>query len=101
MYNKIVKVEAVKASADALKLLVSSNGWQLSQKTLQKQYKFANFEDTWSFLTKVSMRSHLMGHHPTITNTYNIVKIELTTHDIDDVSEVDLQLAKRFDKYAA
>ncbi|GMG20740.1 unnamed protein product [Ambrosiozyma monospora] len=67
--------------------------------SISTTFKFKTFEDTWAYLTKISMRSHLAGHHPTITTTYNEVKLVLSTHDVDGVSEVDFKLAKRFSDY--
>lgn len=67
---------------------------------IQRDFKFPTFEDAWAFLTKIAMRSHRKGHHPTITNEYNKVVLELTTHDVKGVSDLDIKLAKRFDKYA-
>ncbi|CDK25557.1 unnamed protein product [Kuraishia capsulata CBS 1993] len=63
---------------------------------LSGDFRFKNFEDTWSFLTLVAMRSHLKGHHPTITNTYNRVKIDLTTHDVKGLTTIDFEMAEKF-----
>lgn len=67
---------------------------------LYRNFKFKTFEDTWAFLTKISMRSHLIAHHPTIINTYNKVKLELNTHDVNGLTDLDFKLAKRFSDYA-
>lgn len=65
-----------------------------------REYKFKNFEDSWIFLNKVAMRSHKLGHHPKIYNNYNIVEIELTTHDVKGLSEIDFKMAKVFENTA-
>lgn len=39
-----------------------------------------------------------MNHHPDITISYNKVKIELITHDINQISKEDTDLAKEIDK---
>lgn len=65
-----------------------------------RSYQFKSFEDSWSFLTKVAMRSHKMGHHPKITNLYNRVDLELTTHDVNGLSEIDFKMATVFEKAA-
>ena len=68
--------------------------------TLLRAYKFRTFEETWSFLTRVAMRAHRNGHHPKLTNVFTTVKLELTTHDVQGLSELDFRLAKAFDKAA-
>lgn len=80
-------------------------GWEIvktegNSDAIRASYKFKSFEDTWAFLTKVAMRAHLEGHHPHITNVYNKVDLELTTHDVGGLSELDFKMAKRFTKYA-
>ncbi|GME84619.1 unnamed protein product [Ambrosiozyma monospora] len=79
--------------------------WQLTPNpqhptSISTTLKFKTYEDTWSYLTKISMRSHLAGHHPTITTTYNEVSLLLSTHDVSGLSELDFKLAKRFSDYA-
>ncbi|VEU23368.1 DEKNAAC104598 [Brettanomyces naardenensis] len=67
---------------------------------LARRFKFKSFEDTWAFLTKVSLRSHLLGHHPKITTVYNVVDMELTTHDVSGLTTLDFKMASRFSRYA-
>ncbi|ODV86457.1 hypothetical protein CANARDRAFT_6927 [[Candida] arabinofermentans NRRL YB-2248] len=108
---KYIKLSLTEISNSLKKLPVDytqSQPWRLSVKSdiqpsvdkLTRQFTFKTFEDTWAFLTKVSMRSHLSGHHPKITTVYNSVEIELTTHDVEGLTELDFQLAKRFTNYA-
>jgi len=41
-----------------------------------------------------------MNHHPEICHSYTTVKIEMTTHDVGGISELDLRLAKKLDARA-
>lgn len=79
--------------------------WQLvnhgGSHKIYRKFEFKSFEASWAFLTRVAMKSHKMGHHPKIVNEYNIVEIELTTHDVDGLSELDFKMAKSLDKAAA
>ena len=67
---------------------------------IRRKYQFKTFETSWAFLTRVAMKAHRMGHHPTIINNYNIVELELTTHDVGGISELDVKMAKSLDKAA-
>lgn len=101
MKNKYTKL-ALEAVQQALKELPD---WKLVQNldkrdALRAHYTFKSFEDTWAFLTKVAMRSHLEAHHPEITTVYNKVQIDWTTHDVDGVSDGDVRMARRISKYA-
>jgi 4a-hydroxytetrahydrobiopterin dehydratase len=50
-------------------------------------------------LTTVAIVAEKMNHHPTWTNTWNTVRIELTTHDAGStVTDLDHALAKAIDK---
>jgi 4a-hydroxytetrahydrobiopterin dehydratase len=41
-----------------------------------------------------------MNHHPDLQHSFASVKIELTTHDVGGISELDLRLAKKLDSRA-
>ena len=72
--------------------------WTEKNNKLEKSFEFANFKEAFGFLTQVAMAAEEMGHHPTIENTYNKVKLTLSTHDAGDiVTEKDRKLAKVID----
>lgn len=100
MYNKLIKVTPIAISGSELtKSLLGLPHWKLVDNMLTREVTFRDYETTWAFLTQVSMRSHLWGHHPTIKTTYKNVKLELFTHDSGNISDIDLKLAKRIEKY--
>ncbi|KAH3899893.1 related to Putative pterin-4-alpha-carbinolamine dehydratase [Saccharomycodes ludwigii] len=105
MYNKLSKIAPIAISHQELlkQLALTLPDWQLSStgKSIIKNYTLPNYENTWAFLQQVAMRSHLWGHHPSITTVYNKVKIELTTHDVNGVSDIDIKLGTKIDKYAS
>lgn len=107
MINKITKIQPVAlSSAEIATRLAKVNAssvtqWTILNNELSTQLKFNNFESTWAFLQQVAMRSHYYGHHPTITTTYTNVKINLSTHDVSGISDIDFKFAARINKYAA
>jgi 4a-hydroxytetrahydrobiopterin dehydratase len=73
--------------------------WQQENNRLKNTFKFKNFTDAFAFMTKVALVAEKMDHHPTWTNTYNIVSIELSTHDAGNVvTDKDHKLATAIDK---
>lgn len=101
MYNKIVRTSPIAVQGTNLvEKLVALPRWKILNNVLIREVQFNNYETTWAFLTQISMRSHLWGHHPTITTSYNYVRLQLSTHDLDGkISDIDLKLAQRFEKY--
>jgi 4a-hydroxytetrahydrobiopterin dehydratase len=72
--------------------------WQEQDNKLYRQFEFKNFNQAFSFMTRVALEAEKMDHHPEWTNVYNKVKIWLSTHDAGDVvTDKDRQLAKKID----
>ena len=72
--------------------------WIIDNKTIKKEFKFDNFMQAFGFMSKVALLSEKMDHHPDWQNTYNIVKINLTTHDKGGITSNDIKLAESIDK---
>jgi 4a-hydroxytetrahydrobiopterin dehydratase len=45
----------------------------------------------------ISIEAEKINHHPVIINTYNEVKIKLSTHDSSGITSKDFLLAKKID----
>ena len=72
--------------------------WKIDNKTIKKEFKFDTFIDAFGFMSKVALLSEKMAHHPDWQNTYNKVKINLTTHDKGGITNNDIKLAESIDK---
>ena len=84
---------------DQLDYFIEKNpSWIIENKTIKKEFKFDDFIDAFSFMTKVALLSEKMDHHPDWQNTYNQVKINLTTHDKGGITSNDIKLAESIDK---
>jgi len=76
--------------------------WEEKNNKLFKKFKFRNFSEAFSFMTRVALEAEKMDHHPRWTNVYNEVEIWLNTHDAGDiVTEKDRKLAKKIDEIKA
>ena len=72
--------------------------WIIEDRTIKREFKFANFIDAFGFMSKVALLSEKMDHHPDWQNTYNKVKINLTTHDKGGITTNDITLAESIGK---
>ena len=74
--------------------------WRVEEDTLRREYSFASFGDAMAFVSAMVAPSESMNHHPTWTNTYNRVEVQLTTHDVGGLSNLDIEWAKTADRVA-
>ncbi len=72
--------------------------WTESDNKLYRKFKFKNFSEAFAFMTRVAIEAEKMDHHPTWTNTYNVVEIWLNTHSEGNiVTQKDIDLAEKID----
>jgi 4a-hydroxytetrahydrobiopterin dehydratase len=83
-----------KEIADAIAKLPE---WKVVDGKLNRAFKFDSFVDAFTFMTKVAFAADKMDHHPELFNVYNRVVIDLATHDVDGISNLDIELAKKID----
>ncbi len=74
--------------------------WQYINNKLRREFQFSTFVEAFSFMTAMALVSESMGHHPEWSNIYNQVTIELTTHDANGVTLLDINWAKKADELA-
>ncbi len=75
--------------------------WTEANDKLRKSFQFNDFSEAFAFMTRVAMLAEQMNHHPTWTNTWNRVDIELSTHDAGNtVTQKDRDMARAIDKLA-
>jgi 4a-hydroxytetrahydrobiopterin dehydratase len=89
-------------SKDA-KLLAGVAAWtyDAGRGAIQRSFKFADFASAFGFMTQIAIAADKRDHHPEWFNVYNRVDITLTTHDVDGLSERDIELAKHCDEVYA
>ncbi len=74
--------------------------WQYRDESLQRDFRFADFNQAFAFMTAVALDVEKADHHPEWFNVYNRVEIRLTTHDCKAVSQRDFDLAVKIDQRA-
>ena len=95
---------AEKLSSDArAAALARLPHWRLveGRDAITRQFKFADFNSAFAFMTRVALVAEKMNHHPEWTNVWNTVDITLTSHDAGGLTERDVKLAEAIDQLAA
>ncbi|MBE7438704.1 MAG: 4a-hydroxytetrahydrobiopterin dehydratase [Spirochaetales bacterium] len=76
-------------------------GWQIKENALQREFVFPDFRSAFSFMTAVALLAEADNHHPDWSNSYNRVRICLTTHSEGRVSQKDFRLARKINEVSA
>ncbi|WP_321787683.1 MULTISPECIES: 4a-hydroxytetrahydrobiopterin dehydratase [unclassified Paraburkholderia] len=79
--------------------LAELHGWHAvaGRDAIQRQFRFADFNEAFGFMTRVAIKAQEMNHHPEWFNVYNRVEITLSTHEADGLTERDVALARFID----
>ena len=73
--------------------------WTERDNKLVREFRFSSFQEAFTFMTRVAFIAEKMEHHPVFTNSFNYVKIELSTKDMGGVvTEKDRRLAAAIDE---
>lgn len=73
--------------------------WQtvVGRDAIERHLEFADFNEAFGFMTRVAIKAQEMNHHPEWFNVYNNVRITLSTHEVNGVTERDIELARFID----
>lgn len=89
------------SDAEIQEALARLPDWTLVDGKLHREYTFADFVHAFGFMTSVALVAESLNHHPEWVNVYRTVRVDLMTHDVGGISELDLTLAARMDALAA
>ena len=86
----------------AAEAVAKLTGWKVveGRDAIAKQFRFADFNAAFGFMTRVALKADKMDHHPEWSNVYSRVDVVLTTHDAGGVTEKDVELAAFMDEAA-
>ena len=82
---------------DLQAFLTEHAGWSLRDGMLHRELQFADFAEAFGFMARVALWAEKMNHHPEWSNVWNRVTIDLITHDLGGLSDLDVELATRID----
>jgi 4a-hydroxytetrahydrobiopterin dehydratase len=78
--------------------LSAARGWTLENGKLHRAFECKDFVTAFGNMTRVALVAESMNHHPEWFNVYNKVVIDLNTHSVKGVSELDFKLAAKVDE---
>ena len=79
-----------------------AQGWAMldGRDAITKTFTFRNFSEAFGWMTRAALEAEKLNHHPEWFNVYKTVQVTLATHDVDGLSDLDVELAKRMDALA-
>ena len=75
-------------------------GWTLVDGKLHREYQFESFVQAFGFMASAALVAESMNHHPEWFNVYHKVTVDLQTHSIGGISNLDLELARKMEAMA-
>jgi 4a-hydroxytetrahydrobiopterin dehydratase len=86
------------ADIQTLKQKLPGN-WSLEgDQKLEKTFEFSDFKEALAFTNRVGEVAEQEGHHPDIYLTYGEVRLELSTHSANGLTENDFILAAKINE---
>ena len=76
--------------------------WQVStnHQELERIFIFKDFKAAFQFMTLCANFAEEIDHHPDWSNTWNKVSVQLSTHSMKALTELDLSMARAMDQFA-
>lgn len=69
--------------------------WTLLNNEIYKDFIFADFNSAIEFVNQIAEIANEIDHHPNIlVHSYKKVKLMLSTHSVDGITENDFKLAR-------
>lgn len=78
--------------------LQKAKGWSLVNGKLHRAFECKDFATAFGKMTQVALVAEGMNHHPEWFNVWNKVVIDLNTHSVKGISNLDFQLAAKINE---
>jgi 4a-hydroxytetrahydrobiopterin dehydratase len=80
-------------------LVARLDGWTVKDNAkIAKSYKFRNFVDAVAFVNAITPVAEAEGHHPDLFVKWGEVRVNLSTHKINGLTESDFIMAAKIDR---
>ena len=84
--------------AEVKERLSTVQGWTLQGGQLHRAFECKDFVAAFGNMTRVALVAEAMNHHPEWFNVWNRVVIDLNTHSVGGISELDFKLAGKINE---
>ena len=74
--------------------------WRKLAQALHARYLTGTFVTGLAFVTAIAEAAEHANHHPDVTLTYRFVDVKLISHDVSQVTQRDIDLARRISEVA-
>jgi 4a-hydroxytetrahydrobiopterin dehydratase len=91
------KADTPLTATEAGELAPSVPLWTLSEKQIEREFKFKDFRQAMDFVNHVADAANEQDHHPDIYISYSLVRLTMSTHKIGGLSRNDFILAAKID----
>ncbi len=75
-----------------------AKGWSLVNGKLHRAFECKDFAAAFGNMTRVALAAEAMNHHPEWFNVWNKVVIDLNTHSVSGISNLDFELAAKINE---
>jgi 4a-hydroxytetrahydrobiopterin dehydratase len=86
------------AEAEVQERLSEVRGWTLEGGKLHRAFQCKDFVAAFGNMTRVALVAEAMNHHPEWFNVWNKVVIDLNTHSVGGISDLDFKLAGKINE---
>jgi 4a-hydroxytetrahydrobiopterin dehydratase len=86
------------SDAEIQQHLQNAKGWSLVNGKLHRAFECKDFAAAFGKMTQVALAAESMNHHPEWFNVWNKVVIDLNTHSVKGISNLDFQLAAKINE---
>jgi 4a-hydroxytetrahydrobiopterin dehydratase len=84
--------------AEVKERLSEVQGWTLESGKLHRAFQCKDFVAAFGNMTRVALVAEAMNHHPEWFNVWNKVVIDLNTHSVGGISDLDFKLAGKINE---
>jgi 4a-hydroxytetrahydrobiopterin dehydratase len=84
--------------AEILDRLARLTGWAVQNAKLHREFACKDFSAAFGNMTRVALVAEAMNHHPEWFNVWNKVVVDLTTHSVNGISNLDFDLAVKINE---
>jgi 4a-hydroxytetrahydrobiopterin dehydratase len=80
--------------------LAGLSGWSRTGDEIEKTFERPSFPAAIAFVVQIGFLAEAADHHPDLDIRWRRVRVALTTHDADGLTQLDIDLAQRIEEIA-